>query len=148
MSKVFLMNLVLDKTGHGEVIALFDEKIFCGFVSILMCNNIVHIIYFAIEEMLRNKGYGASTLLAIENMYPESRIIVDVEELNVKADNNQQRVRRKKFYLKNGFVSTSITYKWKNETYNILAYGGNITDKEFREFWRDVYSSSILLQDF
>ena len=40
--------------------------------------------------------------------YPDLLIILDFEEIDANAENNNQRIRRKNFYLKNGFYETGF----------------------------------------
>lgn len=123
--------------GKSEIIALYDGDIFCGFVSLLNGNVISHIIYFAIEEELRGNGYGSESLKAIHEYQSGRRVIVDIERETETAPNNEQRRRRKQFYLRNGYEETEIKYNWRNEDYEILSFGGNVTEEEFDAFWEE-----------
>ena len=51
------------------------------------------------------------------------------------ADNNDQRRKRKQFYLLNGYEQTEVNYRWRNEDYEILSQGGNVTRADFEAFW-------------
>ena len=140
-----LMPLIKDKTGHGEVLAFYDDAIFCGFVCLLTNKDICHIIYLAVKDSLRGKGYGSAILTAITELKPNKKIIVDIEVENKHMANNEQRCKRKYFYLHNGFQETEVNYQWRQESYEILSIGGKIAPKDFRAFWEDIYSSSDAL---
>ena len=43
---------------------------------------------------------------AIRNYFANDKIILLVEEIRDDAENNEQRKRRKRFYLRNGFVGS------------------------------------------
>lgn len=47
-----------DKTGHGKMLAAYAGTGLVGFVCLLEVNDIVHIIYFAVEEAMRGAGSG------------------------------------------------------------------------------------------
>ncbi|MBS6196276.1 MAG: GNAT family N-acetyltransferase [Clostridiales bacterium] len=141
-----LMPLLQDHTGHGEVLAFWDENTFCGFACLLNCGEISHIIYFAIEEELRGKGYGTAVLSAIAERKAGKRIIVDIEAENKQGVDYSKRHKRKRFYLHNGFLETNVAYEWRNESYEILSRGGFLSMEEFKNFWNQIYSSSECLQ--
>lgn len=121
-----------------EPLALYDGSVFCGFVCLLNGTTLSHIIYFAIEENLRNRGYGSMALQAIHAYKPNHRIIADLEFDTEKASNSEQRRKRKQFYLRNGYKETAIYYRWRKEDYEILSYGGQVTKEEFEIFWEQV----------
>lgn len=133
----FLLN---GYSNYGEILAFYENEIFCGFISILTYCDITHILYFAIEETMRGKGYGSRVLEIIREMKAGNRIIADLELVTDKASNNEQRRNRKGFYINNGYVESGVCYVWRDESYEILINGGEISEKEFEEFW-DVIDS-------
>ncbi|HCL02060.1 MAG TPA: N-acetyltransferase [Lachnoclostridium phytofermentans] len=140
-----LAPLLQDDTGHGEVLAFYDGTCFCGFACFLTCGDISHIIYFAIEDFLRGKGYGTEALSAMFKLKKGKRIIVDIEVEDEHEVNNTQRQKRKQFYLRNGFCETEVKYRWRQESYEILSLGGIVSADEFRDFWEQIYSDSDAL---
>lgn len=127
--------LLDDTTGHSQVLSAYCEDGFCGFVCILEWADIVHIIYFAVEENLRGRGLGSEILRAVHQAGPQKRVIVDIEEPDSSAPNHEQRIKRKAFYLHNGYRETDIRYRWLGTDYVILSHGGNMTEEEFGRFW-------------
>ena len=132
-------DLVDDPSGGSELVTLYDGELFCGFACFLNALDISHIIYFAIEENLRDRGYGSAALKAIGEYKRGRRILVDIELETPSAVNNDQRRRRKSFYLRNGYKQTPVRYHWRGEDYEILSTGGNITDEEYENFWETLY---------
>lgn len=124
-----------EKQGHIEMYAFYDDELFCGFAVLLNCNDISHIIYFSILEDLRNRGYGSQVLQSIHRLKSGLRVIVDIERVTETCDNPEQRVKRKQFYLWNGYKETEVKYRWRGDDYEILSYGGDLSDKEFGIFW-------------
>lgn len=132
------MELLTVPQSSAETVALNDGELFCGFAVFLNGKEISHIIYFAIEEKLRNRGYGSSALQALHTYKKGRRIMVDIESEKPEAPNNEQRHKRKQFYLRNGYTQTSIRYHWRQEDYEILTYGGNVTEEEYEDFWKQL----------
>lgn len=100
-------------TKRGELVAFGEEngkeKNFVGFVMALFCGNIAHLYYFAIDEKLRGRRYGEQALNLIKARYKDRNIWLSVEIPDEHADNQQQRLRRKQFYYRNGFKDTDVS---------------------------------------
>lgn len=73
--------------GQGELLAFYLRDCFAGFVSLLTWADITHILYFAIEEALRNRGLGSAALECIKGRKPGQRLIADLEAPLPKAPN-------------------------------------------------------------
>lgn len=140
--------LMDDPTGHGEVVAFYEQGVFRGFAGLLSCHDISHIIYFAIEEENRGRGLGTRALEAMHAMKKGCRMIVDVEDESENAPNNAQRRRRIDFYRRSGYVPSEVRYNWRDEDYVILVRGGGLTGAEFGEFWRGIEADNEELTQY
>ena len=120
--------------------AFFDGDLFCGFSNSITHGDITNIVYFAVVPELRSRGYGSQILQAIRRQHPDTRIVVDieVEEDSKDAEELERRNRRREFYLRNGFGAAPVEYHWQGEHYRLLSAGGTVTDKEFRDFWKEI----------
>lgn len=130
--------LVENRFGGTEIFCFYDEEIFVGMACLLNSYNISHIIYLAVDEKLRGNGYGSRALELIHNSKSRNKIMVDIEIPDEQARNAKQRKMRKKFYLRAGYKETSIKYEWRHENYEILSFGGQITEDEYNDFWEDL----------
>ena len=113
---------------------------FCGFSNSITHGDITNIVYFAVAPELRSRGYGSQILQAIRDKHPNSRIVVDieVEEDSKDTEELERRNRRREFYLRNGFGASTVDYHWQGEHYRLLTAGGTVTEKEFRDFWKEI----------
>lgn len=142
-------NLLLDdSTNCSEVFAFYEGEMFCGFMSLLTFGDISHIIYFSMSQLLRNRGFGGEALQLLRQIKPEYRLLADIEVITTAAENNLQRDKRKQFYLKNGYVSSGVTYAWRNESYEILVSGGDLSEQEFCDFWESVENINVEFSRF
>ncbi len=132
----------------SEVYAFYDGNVYCGFISLLLHQDICHIIYFAVPQALRNRGYGAQILNVLKETKKGMRIIADLECIDEKREDNVQRIKRKQFYLKAGYQQTDIHYLWKNDAFEILILNGNMHKKEFDAFWEKMYSLHPNFHDY
>ena len=131
---------LLDDKIKREFRAFFDGDLFCGFSNSITHGSITNIVYFAVKPELRSRGYGSQILQAIRKQHPDTRIVVDieVEEDSKNAEELERRNRRREFYTRNGFDSSPVDYVWQGVHYRLLTAGGTVTDKEFRDFWKEI----------
>lgn len=113
----------------------FLAEVFCGFYATLSAGDITHILFLAVEDELRDRGYGSQMLELISDHFCRDRIILDIETPEPDAGNNAQRIRRKAFYERSGYRESGIAYRWKKVDYLILVKNGTITEAEFDAFW-------------
>lgn len=126
---------LFDDINKGECLGFYQNHRLSGFAILCNHNQITNILYLAVQRDLQNQGIGTYILEYINNI-KKNLLVVDIENENSKADNFQQRIRRKQFYLKNGFLETGIEYCWQNENYIILSKNGIMTKEQFVNFWK------------
>lgn len=129
------VKFLMSKNIDGTLNACYDGELFLGFYSTLTFGDITHILFLAVDDALRGRGYGSALLERISYHYPYNRIILDIEAEDSTAPNNEQRIRRKAFYEKNDYAESGIEYRWRGVPYKILIKNGTITEKEFDAFW-------------
>ena len=129
------MDTLLEADGPYDFIACYDGAVLCGFYSALTFGDITHILFLAVEEKLRDHGYGSQILAEIGKAYAGNRVILDVEMVDPEADNNEQREQRIAFYMRNGYHHSGISYGWRGVMYEILILDGTISEEEFWNFW-------------
>lgn len=143
-----LKAIIEDATGVSDTIAFYDKNVFCGFAILLDYKDISHIIYFAIEDDMRDEGYGSQALKKIAEFKKGKRIIVDIEMEKETASNNEQRKIRRKFYSRNGYKDTEVVYDWCGDTYEILCNNGKFTEDDFEYFWKGVRKKNKILEEY
>jgi GNAT superfamily N-acetyltransferase len=85
--------------------SIYDGEMWIGLVYCMIYNDLLYVCYFAIDGTIRSKGYGGAVMSKIKEMYAGRRIFLAIETLNEKAENHEQRVKRRRFYEKYGFKS-------------------------------------------
>lgn len=124
----------LSKKAKANFYEIYDNNTFIGMLYNVYYKDIVFVLYLAIDNKFRGKGYGSKVLNLIKEKYDKNRIILNIEEINENALNNKQRIKRKEFYNKNGFKSIDFTVKEGNEIYEMLCYSKNnlkVTKQEY-----------------
>jgi len=111
------------KSKNIKFYSMYDGELWIGFNYLIFYKDLIFIQYIAIDSNVRSKGYGGKVIEKIKEIYPEYRIALGIEQLNKEAKNNELRIRRKKFYLKNGFIDSCYYIKQKPVPFEILFYG-------------------------
>ena len=101
---------------------IFDDNKLVGMIYIIKYENISYLMYFAIEEEQRKKGYGSKILADLISKY--KTIILSIERPNKDLNDNKQT--RENFYLRNGFFNTNKYIRDNGIEYEILC-----TNKEY-----------------
>lgn len=101
--------------GVAQITAYYAEHTFCGFTFSVSRGEVLFVVFFAVAEGIRGQGYGSAILTYLKETNPEKTILLNVELLDESAENNDQRIRRMAFYVKNGFYDSG---------YNIREVGG------------------------
>ena len=101
------------KENNSDLYAIIDNDKFVGMCYIVNCVSAYYLMYLAVEPNLRNQNYG-------------SRILKDLKEkykllfLSIDEPNNSMSIRRKNFYLRNGFYDINRFYEDTGINYEIL----------------------------
>ena len=95
----------------------------------------IFIMFLAVDESLRTKGYGSAILKEIKNRYPDKKIMVSIEPCDDSAPDIEVRKRRKAFYRKNGYGETGYMIKLSGVVQEIMITNGDFGKKEFLLFF-------------
>ena len=126
---IFILDMMSKRKGV-DFLAFYDEDIFCGFTYLVSNKNMTFVFYLAVDDSMRSNGYGSKIIRWIINN-KEDNIVLNIEEVDEKYNNYEQRLSRQKFYLKNGFIDTKYDIKDKNNIYDVLYRGNNFIKEEY-----------------
>ncbi len=116
--RAFLMNAAKNEVDFW---ALYDKEQFVGYVVVRHKMGFAYLFFLAIVKEVRNKGYGTKALKLLEDLYPGDTQIVDFEMVDENAENYDVRVRRKNFYLRNGYKEINLFYYFNGENFEIMS---------------------------
>lgn len=143
---IWLLKILVRKN-KAKFHGIYDNEKFVGLVYNIFYKDIVFLFYLAIDKGTRGQGYGTKVLDSIKQKYKNSRIILCIEPVDENSDNYEQRVKRKKFYLKNGFEDSNYIIKERNIIYEMLYYNENVALQEFEEMMKN-YFGKMLYEKF
>lgn len=101
------------KENNSDLYAIFDNDMMIGMCYVVNCKNAYYLMYLAVEPSLRNKNYGSIILRELKEKYKVLFLSIDVPVDNIS-------VRRKNFYLRNGFYDTNKFYEDTGINYEVL----------------------------
>lgn len=102
-----------------------------GFVVLIPYQDMVMVDYLAVSSKVRSKGTGSFIMQNVCRQYADKKIVLLIESLDNAAENKEQRVARRRFYLKNGFTSSDIFIEGASGEMEILNYGGKVSQEEY-----------------
>ena len=107
--------------------AFYEDDQFCGVLYTAEDNKYIFVLYLAVNDQIRSKGYGTKILDWLK-LNTEKSIVLNVESLDPSAENALQREKRISFYSKNGIFDTGCRFVDGGEKYSVLASDIEIFD--------------------
>lgn len=124
----------MSKEENFDFYLIEDDNKFIGFVVIQTYKNLSYLFFLAIAKEYRSKGYGGKTLKLIRETYPNKIQVVDFEMVDVNSINYNQRVKRREFYLKNGYQKTGFFLSYLGVDYEVFcSCNGTFDEETFKE---------------
>ncbi|WP_295091714.1 GNAT family N-acetyltransferase [Ruminococcus sp.] len=131
-----------DTADRIEILGIYDDNAIVGFFIVRKYKNIRYLAYFAVSQDKRSAGIGSQALKFLMERYPYAQIVTEFETPDDSCDNNAFRIRRRDFYLRNGFYETGW-YSFYDDTEFTIACSEPVFDKKgFEQF--TAYLSSIV----
>ncbi len=118
---------------NTDVLGIYDEDKPVGFAVLLKNAECGYVYFLAINQRMRSKGYGGAAIQKMMNEYPELQLVLDFEIIDENAENNEQRLRRKNFYLRNGFHETGNYTMLRDERFEVVCNGGELNKTALKD---------------
>ena len=97
------------RSGELDILTFREEdNSLIGFSINASEADLVLIDYLAISPAVRGGGYGSKALELMHLYYLGKRIFLIIEHPDMEADNAEQRSKRKRFYLRNGYADSGL----------------------------------------
>lgn len=117
---IFFLSL---KKDYHRLFGVYENDIFVGFYYLTFYKDICYIYFLAIKEEYRHLGYGSKILQYIKEKYPDYVLLLCYEEIDPKYDDYENRCKRERFYIKNGFVRNIFKVNEYGVVYQSAYYG-------------------------
>ena len=132
--KPFKLLLNLAKVGKSTHYVIEDgNNNFLGLMLTLNNEDLILLDFFAVVPKFRNQKIGSKALKLFLNIYAKKRIVLEIEDTSISNANNiQQRIIRKNFYLKNNMSLMNYKVNLFGCEMEILTNNTNISFKEYK----------------
>ena len=100
----------LYKGASVDFIAIEDNSVFVGYTYVINFFQGSFIYYLAIEPEYQSKGYGTALLKHLREIQGNRPIALTIFTPDPDNDNYEECLKRKWFYIKNGYVDQKISY--------------------------------------
>lgn len=152
--EVFPPNELLAPTTFSDyekdfcLLAFFDKELrdddFIGFCALVPFKDIVYLAFFVVAPNHQQKGYGTAILAELKKIFSHKKaIILEAEKVCEHSPNNNERIKRAKFYEKSGFKNTKHSLSYFDETYDIYA-----TNADFLPQFLEVFENFAKSKNF
>ncbi len=131
------------RNGKEGFNVIYSGHTWIGLIYTSEYEDIVLIHFLAISESYRSGGYGTKVMDSMKITSAGKRVVLNIEKLDKRADNYQQRVKRKVFYEKNGFRSSGYIVQEPGEQLEMLIFGGSINKEEIEAMYKHLFGSLI-----
>ena len=120
--------------GQAEFLNFTEDGNFIGLAYMIVRGSVAFLLYFAVDDSKRNKGYGSAILDSIRERYNGKDVVLLIESLHEDCGNMDIRIRRKGFYLRNGFHDTGFLQRsfGGEANYDILSTAEHFDEEAYR----------------
>lgn len=102
-----------------------------GFVVLIPYKDMVMVDYLAVSSKIRGRGTGSYIMENVCRRYKDKKVVLLIERLEDLSENREQRIARRRFYLKNGFTSSHIFITGAGGNMEIMNCGGSLSPEEY-----------------
>lgn len=118
--------------GH-EFLALIHEDSFIGYIVVYPHRDLLYLLYLAIDPSCRSKGYGSHVIETLKARYADRKLVVDFEMPDDNAPNREQRLRRRQFYLRNGYKETGFFVSYMGVDYEVFCMNDDFDPQAYKD---------------
>ncbi|MEK4670230.1 GNAT family N-acetyltransferase [Niallia sp. FSL R7-0271] len=120
------------KKNFVDLLGVYADNSLVGFIYLITHKDLTFVLYFAIDNKHRSKGFGSMAISKLREYCPNNRIMLNIEAVKENASNYEQRVKRKKFYINNGFKNASLMIEENsNNLFEVLVNNSDVTVAEY-----------------
>lgn len=123
----------MSKEDSVDFLALTEQDLFVGFMVVKTYKSLAYLFFLAINPSLRSKGYGSRAIETLKAVYPGKKQVVDFEMVDDNASNNEQRKKRRMFYLRNGYQETALFLSYFGVDYEVFSMDHDFHAEDFKE---------------
>jgi len=133
--KPFSAILNIHRSDRGDVWYCTADGRFAGFASTVRGDELVLVDYLAVSPAMRNGGVGSAILGALRHAYPDKHLFLEIESVWEDVPDSEARLRRKNFYLRNGFTPMNLMVWLFGVKMEVLGIDCKMSFEEYLSFY-------------
>ena len=137
----FLINQA--KKDAVKFYAFYDGDAFVGLTYTISFKDMTYLWYLAIRSDLRSKGYGSQIMQHLHELYPNNRIVLNLDVQDETALDSEIRKKRKDFYIKNGYSSTGYLCTFHGNKFDVMSTNGSVTFNEYLSLFKNNFNPIV-----
>ena len=138
--KPFRMIVTMARRGKTDVWYAESGGRFAGFASTINGESIILLDYLAVDKKRRGRGEGSRILQALKENYAGEGLFVEIESPFENVPDRRMRLRRKNFYMTNGFAPADVMADVFGVHMELLCFNCSMDFSSYHAFYRDNYS--------
>lgn len=138
--KPFGIILSMHRKGKTDVWYYQSKHRFAGFATTINDESLILLDYLAVIENARGRGIGSRILQHLMNHYSGKGFFVEIESEFEETPDQEERIRRKQFYLRNGMEPSHVMASVFGVKMELLCKGCCVDFNRYHAFYRDNYS--------
>lgn len=111
------------KKGRSKLYIIKKAGVLAGFVNLVSFEDAWMCMYLAIDPACQGAGLGSQLIQLLLRKLGNTCFFLSIERIERKAENYEQRIKRKAFYLRNGMKETGCFYIEAMQEYELLSNG-------------------------
>ena len=139
--KSFRMILSMWRRGRTDVWYARSGRRFAGFASTINADTLILLDYLAVAKDLRGRKIGSGILHTLKESYGGRGIFVEIESAFEPGPDRGERMRRRRFYLRNGMQPLQVMAGVFGVKMELLGWNCRVDFPAYRAFYRDNYSA-------
>lgn len=137
--KPFGVIVKMYRQGKTNVWCVEQDDRFVGMATTINGSDLILLDYFAVAKAHRGKGLGSAAMEALQRIYGDKGLFVEIESTRENAANQSQREKRKQFYQAAGMVDLHVEANVFGVNMELLGSRCKMDFKKYHTFYRDHY---------
>jgi len=125
--------------------AYYDGDVFVGLTYCISFQDMTYLWYLATRSDLHSKGYGTQIMQHLGKIYPNNRIVLNLDVQDENASDSDIRKRRKEFYIKNGYTTAEYSCTFNGNKLDVMCTNGNVAADEFLSIFKNYFGAIMYL---
>jgi len=133
----------MQKKGKTDVWYFEQDGRFAGFTATINGDGLVLLDYIAVSKPLRGQGLGTKILAFLRRQYAGNGIFLEIERVPGPEKGQEERMRRKQFYLSNGMDELPVAIRFYGVEMELMGWDCRMDYARYRAFYQRNYSEAV-----